>query len=134
MTTPHPYDWAIEHGPIGVWQTASGTANVLMHSVLTLSQDGTGSVAHHSTLSGQETFSLLWRFDRAGEFKLYQGNEDYPHPQNEDEWDVFNYRADWRTFDTGSGPVLVNDAVDDGWLTKDGFWRLDSPVLLLSRS
>lgn len=106
---------------------------MLMSSVLELSVDGTGSVEHRSRLSQDEQRKLLWRCDTPGELQIYQAHEDYPYPENEDDWDVFRYQTDWRRFDSGSGPVLVNHAVEDGWLVKNGFWTLASPIQLVSR-
>ena len=130
---PDTYQWAVEQGPIGVWQTNSGSATVLMSNVLTLSPDGTGTVAYYATLTDDAEFPLFWRFDQPGELRLFQIDEDYPAPQKDDDWEVFRYRADWREFDIGAGPVLVNDGIenDSGAYPINGFWVFDSPIELI---
>ena len=80
------------------------------------------------------TFSIIWRH-QPGELQIYEGNEDYPEPERDSDWEVFRYRADWREFDIGSGPVLVNDRVKEDSIaySKNGFWIFDSPVALVGR-
>jgi len=56
---PDTYQWAVEQGPIGVWQTNSGSATVLMSNVLTLSPDGTGTVAYYATLTDDAEFGYF---------------------------------------------------------------------------
>ena len=129
---PHPYDWAVSGPPIGVWGTAEGSFSNVMATVLTLLPDGTGRVADQSAMFGERVLPLLWRFERPGELRIYtlSGSDD-DRPEIADDWDVFRYRADWRQFDIGEGPVLVNDGTT-GWYPRTGFWTLDAPVQLIA--
>ena len=85
-----------------------------MSSVLTISPDDTGSLLQHSTLFEDAEFALNWRVLQPGELQLYQGNEEYPEPLFNNDWSVFRYRADWKIYDVGAEPILVNDSIEEG--------------------
>ena len=133
MRKADTYQWAVEYPPIGIWLTQAGSFNMLMSSELTISPDGTGSYTQKSTMQ-EGKFSIIWRH-QPGELQIYEGNEDYPEPEKDSDWEVFRYRADWREFDIGSSPVLVNDRVKEESLvySKNGFWIFDSPIALIGR-
>lgn len=132
MSDPHPYDWAIDNPPLGVWRTAEGSFSNVMGAVLTIRADGTGEVLHYSGFRGDHEREILWQFEAPGGLRIYEIDEEHPVPEIEDDWDSFRYRTDWRVFDVGSGPVLVNDWVEDGWLKADGFWQFEGPIHLVS--
>ena len=131
---PKTYQWAVDNPPIGIWQTNSGSATVLMSSVLTILPDGTGSYMQRST-SQEGEFSIIWRH-RPGELQIYQGNEEHPVPVYENDWEIFRYRADWRQYGIGSGPILINDRLKPESVVypKGGFRIFDSPIELIGRA
>ena len=134
MRKPDTYQWAVDNPPIGIWQTQSGSATMLMSSVLTISPNGTGSYVQRSTMQEGE-FSIIWRH-RPGELQIFERIEDYPEPVYDNDWNVFRYRADWREYDIGAGPILVNDGIKPESVAcpKDGFWIFDSPIALIGRA
>lgn len=135
MSAPaaNPYDWAVQGPPVGVWRTAEGSFSAVAASVLTLRPDGTGTVEHVSPLSGDRLMHLLWRFREPGRLELFQSEHADALPREDGDWDVVPYKADWRRWDVGAGPVLVNDGTQ-GWFPADGFWTLLAPVHLVGRA
>lgn len=133
---PETYQWAVDGPPIGVWKTNSGSATFLMSSVLTISPNGVGTRVDHSRLFADFTTSLFWRMLVPGELQLFESDEDYPRPVYDNDWSVFRYRADWKVYDIGAGPVLINDGIEEegGIFPKNGFWMFDSPVELIGRA
>ena len=51
-------------------------------------------------------------------------------------WPTHWCRANWKVYDIGSGPILVNDGIEEegGIFPKNGFWTFDSPVELIGRA
>jgi len=56
MNKPDTYQWAVDGPSVGIWRTNSGSATMLMSSVLTLRSNGTGTLVEHSTLFGETEF------------------------------------------------------------------------------
>jgi hypothetical protein len=119
--------WAVEGPPIGIWATAGGTADMLMHDRLSLRPDGTGHLRSTSVMRGEETYPVMWWHEGPGVLKitmLLPGDD----PNAPPEWETVRYAAALASNDlTTAAPVLKN--TDD-----DVFWTLTGPVALASRT
>ena len=135
MSDEHPYRWAVDIAPVGVWRTHAGSLDQLGGTTLTLSKYGSRQVAVIRRISPDERVPLVWRYDGTGSLRLYaRFDEGEAVPQDESEWDVFDFRAAWRDVDGRRIPVLVNATVTDGWYKRGGFWTLQDPIVLVARA
>lgn len=132
---PKTYQWAVDGPPVGVWRTAQGSFDNVSIAELTLRPDGTGLEEHFGSMLEGQPLSLLWRWERPGELRIFPIFEDGERPERDSDWDVFRYRADWRVFDIGEGPILINEGrrPDDVLIPAGGFWNLFAPVWLVGR-
>ena len=127
--TEHPYAWAVDGPPLGVWRTALGSASALVGDVLTLTMDGTGTLESSGALRGEERLPLLWRHLKSGHLELVTllpGES--AERVDDDMWEPVRYGADWLETDAGPrSPILRN-------LDRETFWTLSGPVQLAGRS
>lgn len=122
----HPYYWAVNGPPLGVWQTDLGTASALMRDAFTMRSDGTGELREVSMMQGERVSPFIWQHSDPGVLCIQAsyGGE----PVENDEWETIRYCADWSETDVGSAcPVLRN-------LDSDRFWILVGSVQLVKRA
>ena len=124
----HPYAWAVDGPPLGVWRTELGSASALMGDVLTLVPDGTGSLASRSALHGEERVPIVWRHRGPGHLELVAFLPDEtPERMDDDMWEPVRYVAAWLESDTGTrSPILRS-------VDRESFWTLSGPVQLAGR-
>ncbi|MFI6290826.1 hypothetical protein ACIBEJ_04535 [Nonomuraea sp. NPDC050790] len=54
-------DHMLEHGPVGLWRSATGTAAAVFGEEMLFAGDGTGELRGYSALFGEEREPFTWR-------------------------------------------------------------------------
>lgn len=115
-------------GPIGLWRTSMGSADVLGVDDLRFNPDGTGLLTTRSALFGTEEVAFLWAVSGYGRIRMQgQYPDDESDPPGEDEkdegdyWDEIVLEFQRQHTDAGSSDVVVN-------ALQDGFWTLLKPI------
>lgn len=139
MSAEHPYQWAVDGPPIGHWQTASGSAEVVMQFHFIFREDGTGEVRSGNALGLNEPVAFEWRQKRSGHLKLFSLYADIPDAEHaaykhlDVNWDNVRYSADYIETDTGKIPILRDNSPAYPNTFPVSFWDTHFAITLVSR-
>ena len=136
---PHPFQWAVDNPPIGIWDTAAGSFDVVMQSRFSFFPDGSGEVAVGNAFGFDLPHRFEWTHPSPGELKIFLIDPKISFAENADEkldemnWEKIMYTTDIVETDVGVIPVLrdVNASFPDAFPIS--FWDTHNPITLVSR-
>lgn len=113
----------LEHGPVGLWRTSAGSADVLGVDDVRFDPDGTGLITTRSVLFGTEDVPFLWAVDEPGRLRVrVQAEQDDPEEDDEpDFWGSVRLEFRRQHHDLGEEEILCEAG-------RNGFWWLDKPL------
>ncbi|MEV7010507.1 hypothetical protein [Streptosporangium sp. NPDC051022] len=112
-------DEILDHGPIGRWRTASGTAIVLVGDEMVFARDGTGRLFTHSVAFGTETLEFRWRMLSRTRLWIRPTDAD-----EDEDGTVVSVETRSHETDTGRHTVLAETGQSGFWLLLDPLERI----------
>ncbi|GAA3113185.1 hypothetical protein [Streptosporangium carneum] len=107
----------LEHGPVGRWRTAIGTAGALFGEEILFTEDGTGLLTTHSVIFGTERSSFRWRMDGPARLRIHLVDSE----EDVDRETVVAMEFRSHDSDVGRQTVLAEQG-------KKGFWLVSDPL------
>ena len=137
--TPHPYQWAVDGPPFGIWQTAGGSFDVVQKSRIAFNPNGTGEIIDGNAFGFDVPRTFEWIHKSAGVLSVFVFDSEISNSENANErsneinWESIDYTTDIIETDVGTIPVLwdVNPSFPDSFPVA--FWYTNNPITLVSR-
>jgi hypothetical protein len=112
----------LREGPVGQWQTSSGTHTALIDDSIEFAADGAGVLVLNSVLHGLEKLQFKWRLDSPGRLSVCLVEEDATAPPQAGDWQSLTFFFEEQDSDVGRFWVMREKG-------QTGFWSLTLPLV-----